>query len=109
MNSKFVDYEISRGNVFEDLGLPDAPELLAKARLAHRISQIIDKRGMTQGQAATVLGIDQPKISAIVRGRLEKFSLERLCDHLRKFGCDVNIQVAEKSKRSPGRLTVSIA
>jgi len=109
MKSKFVDYEISSGNVFEDLGLPDAPELQAKARLAHRISRIIDKRGMTQAQAAALLGVDQPKVSALVRGRLEKFSIQRLCDFLRAFGCDVEIQVVEKKRPAPGKLTVSVA
>jgi predicted XRE-type DNA-binding protein len=107
VSSKYVDYKISGKNVFEDLGLPDAPELRVKARLAHRISQIIDKRDMTQTQAAAVLGIDQPKVSALVRGRLEKFSIERLCDFLRSLGCDVDIQVTEKKKPSPGKLTVS--
>jgi predicted XRE-type DNA-binding protein len=109
MRSKFVDYEISGGNVFEDLGLPDAPELRVKARLAHRISQIIDKRDMTQVQAAAVLGIDQPKVSALVRGRLEKFSIERLCDFLRALGCDIEIQVTEKRKPTPGKLTITVA
>ena len=109
MSSKFVDYEVSRGNVFEDLGLPDAADLRVKARLAHRISQIIDKRGLTQTQAAAVLGVDQPKVSALVRGRLEKFSIERLCDFLRALGCDVDIQITEKKKPLPGKLTVSVA
>ena len=109
MISKFVDYEISRRNVFEELGLPEAPELRVKARLAHRISQIIDKRNMTQTQAAAVLGIDQPKVSALVRGRLEKFSIERLCHFLRALGCDVAIQITEKKKPLPGKLIVTVA
>ena len=109
MSPKFIDYEIGGGNVFEDLGLPDAAELRVKARLVHRISQIIDKRGMTQTQAAAVLGIDQPKVSALVRGRLEKFSIERLCDFLRALGCDVEIQIREKKKPLPGKMTVSVA
>jgi predicted XRE-type DNA-binding protein len=111
LSSKSQDYEISSGNVFKDLGLSEAPELLAKARLAHRIGQLIEKRRMTQTQAAALLGIDQPKVSALVRGRLDKFSIERLCDFLRAFGCDVNIRVSRKKKRAhaPGRLTVSVA
>jgi predicted XRE-type DNA-binding protein len=106
MTSRFVDYEVSSGNVFEDLGLHDAPELRVKARLAHQISQILDKRNMTQTKAAGMLGIDQPKVSALVRGRLEKFSIERLCDFLRALGCDVQIQITEKKTPAPGKLTV---
>lgn len=109
MSSPFVDYENSSGNVFEDLGLPDAPELRIKAQLAHQVSRIIDKRKMTQMKAATVLGIDQPKVSALVRGRLEKFSIERLCDFVRALGCDVDIHVTEKKKPMPGKLTLTIA
>jgi predicted XRE-type DNA-binding protein len=109
VSPKLVDYEISRGNVFEDLGLPNAAELRVKARLAHRISQIIDKRNMTQTQAAAVLGIDQPKVSALVRGRLEKFSVERLYNFLRALGCDVEIQITEKQNTTPGKLKISVA
>lgn len=106
MNRKTVEYEIGSDNVFADLGLEDAPELLAKARLAHRISQIIGKRGLTQFQAAKMLGIDQPKVSALVRGHLEKFSMERLCEFLTALGCDVTIQVREKRNARGGKLTV---
>lgn len=109
MSSKFVDYEISRGNVFEDLDLPNAPELRVKARLAHQISQIIAKRNMTQTQAAAVLGIDQPKVSALVRGRLEKFSVERLYNFLRALGCNVEIKVTEGKNRATGSLRISLS
>ena len=109
MNRKPIDYEIGSDNVFADLGLDDAPELLAKARLAYQISQIIDKRALTQFQAAKVLGIDQPKVSALVRGHLEKFSMERLCEFLTALGCDVTIQVRERRKARGGKLTVKAA
>jgi predicted XRE-type DNA-binding protein len=108
MSSHFDDYEISSGNVFEDLGLPDAPQLRIKASLAHQISRIIDKREMTQAKAAAVLGIDQPKVSALVRGHLEKFSIERLCDFLRALGCDVHIQIGE-AKSASGKISLSFA
>jgi predicted XRE-type DNA-binding protein len=105
---KHLDYEVSSGNVFRDLGLADADELDAKANLAIEIAHIIDRRGLTQVQAAKVLGIDQPKVSAIVRGHLEKFSRDALCDYVRKLGCDVELRITEKKKLAPGRLTVSI-
>lgn len=103
------DYEISSGNVFRDLGLPNADELEIKANLAIKIGQIIKRRGLSQVRAAAVLGIDQPKVSAIVRGHLEKFSIERLCELLTRLGCDVNIRVREKSKSARGRMRIQIA
>jgi predicted XRE-type DNA-binding protein len=107
--TKSIDYEVSSGNVFRDLGLPDADELDIKANLAIKISQIIARRGLSQVKAAAVLGIDQPKVSAIVRGRLEKFSIERLCEFLTRLGCDVNIRVQEKRKAARGRMPLQIA
>ena len=104
---KSVDYEVGSGNVFRDLGLPDADELDAKANLAIEVARIIARRGLTQTQAAKVLGIDQPKVSAIVRGHLEKFSLDRLCQLLTKLGCDVEIRIRkEKSGAPQGTMTV---
>ncbi|MFO0951165.1 MAG: helix-turn-helix transcriptional regulator [Isosphaeraceae bacterium] len=68
----------SCGNVFSDLGLPKPEQLLVKDGLAKRISDIISERGMTQVEAATLLGIDQPKVSALIRGKLGGFSVDRL-------------------------------
>ena len=68
----------STGNVFADLGLPDAEERLAKAELARQIGGIIEERRLTQAAAGRVLGVDQPKVSALLAGRLAGFSLERL-------------------------------
>ncbi len=62
------DYEISSGNVFKDLGLPDAEELDMKAGLAIHIGQLIRRRGLTQNQAASILGVDQPRVCALMRG-----------------------------------------
>ena len=70
--------EIGSGNVFADLGLPNPEERLTKARLASRIAQLIEDRSLTQTQAAAHLGIDQPKISNLLRGRLRGFSTDRL-------------------------------
>ena len=104
-----IGYEIGSDNIFADLGLPDAPELLAKARLAYRISQIMKKQRLTQFQTAKILGTDQPKVSALVRGHLEKFSLERLCEYLTALGCDVTIEVHEKRGPRIGKLRVKAA
>ena len=70
--------ERSSGNVFEDIGLPDAAALLAKAELVSRICDIIAKRSLTQAQAAEILGATQPKVSALMRGHLDGFSSDRL-------------------------------
>ncbi|HXM89724.1 MAG TPA: XRE family transcriptional regulator, partial [Candidatus Acidoferrum sp.] len=73
------------------------------------IGQIVARRGLSQVKAAAVLGVDQPKVSAIVRGHLEKFSIERLCELLTRLGCDVDIRVQEKKKSARGRMRIQIA
>ena len=108
-----LDYEVSSGNVFRDLGLPDAEELDIKASLAIEIGRIIRRRGLTQSEAASMLGVDQPRVSALMRGHLEKFSMEKLCDYLRALGCDVDIRIQERKKRAPAgqhrKLSISVA
>jgi|SRR5271154_7142826 len=89
------------GNVFRDLGLPDADLLQAKADLVHQISVLIEKRGLTQIQAARVLKVTQPKISALLRGRLEGFSMDRLVRFLNALDQDVKISVRPKARKRP--------
>ena len=84
----------SSGNVFADLGFTDAEDLLAKANLALHIRHVIEARGLTQVQAAHLLGIDQPKVSSIINGRLDGFSTDRLMRFLNDLGCDVQISVS---------------
>src|SRR5438094_5170595 len=81
------------GNVFADLGLRDADERLAKAALAHEICAIIRDAGLDQAEAAERLGVDQPKVSALMRGRLKDFSTDRLMRFLTTLGRDVLIVV----------------
>ena len=96
------------GNVFADLGLPDADELLVKATLAIEIERIIRQRKLTQHAAAKLMGIDQPKVSHILRGRLEGYSTERLMGFLTALGRDIEIVVrkAPRSRRQ-GRVKVT--
>ena len=102
------DYTISSGNVFADLGLPNPEEALAKAELAHKIILLIRKRGLTQIQAAKVLGVDQPKVSALIRGNLTDFSIERLMRFLLRLGQDIRITVqASPRRRSQARVLVA--
>jgi predicted XRE-type DNA-binding protein len=98
------------GNVFSDLGLPNAEELLAKAQLASAISDIIEERALTQGEAARVLGTTQPKVSNLVRGRFEGFSLERLARFLNTLDRDVEIRVRPRPQsRRKARIRVTVA
>lgn len=87
------DYIESSGNVFADLGLADAEERLAKAELAQKIGGILRARRLTQVQAAELLGIDQPKVSALICGRLSRFSIEKLMRFLLLLGRDVSITI----------------
>lgn len=86
------------GNVFADLGLPNSDELLIKAELVHQISELISERKLTQIEAAELLGVDQPKVSALVRGKLSGFSTERLFRFLNALGRNVEIRVIPKSQ-----------
>lgn len=102
------DHVASSGNVFADLNLPQADDLLAKAELAAKLIAEIQRRRLTQSQAAAVLGIDQPKISALKQGKLSGFSIERLMRFLILLGCDIDITVKAKTKaRSVARLRVA--
>ena len=85
--------ERSSGNVFADLDYPSPEEALAKARLSSIITDILRRRGLTQIQAAKLLGIDQPKVSRLMRGRVREFSLERLIHFLGVLDRRVDIVV----------------
>jgi len=98
MNETKATVEQSSGNVFADLDLPDPEDALAKAKLAARICQVIHERGLTQTKAAKILGLDQPKISALVRGKLGGFSAERLFRLLNDLGQEVEITIRPVSK-----------
>lgn len=92
---------VGSDNVFADLGHPRPAEALAKAELARKIAGIIDGRGLTQAAAAAILEVDQPKVSALIRGRLAGFSLDRLVRFLVLLGSDVEIVV--KARRRAGQ------
>lgn len=97
----------SSGNVFADMGLPEAEEELTKAQLASHIRQVIKRRRLTQVAAAAVMGIDQPKVSALLNRRLANFSSDRLMRLLTALGQDVDITVRAKPRgRAQGRIRV---
>ena len=106
-NQGEVEYAIGSDNVFADLKLPDADQLLAKAQLTFEIASIIEQRGLTQTEAAQILGVDQPKVSALMRGKLSSVSIERLCRYLNELGSDVEIVVHHRPRRrTPGAVRV---
>ncbi len=98
---------IGSGNVFADLGLPNPEERLVKAELASKISSAIEQKKLTQIEAAELLGIDQPKVSALTRGKLSGFSTARLLRFLNALGNDIEIIVKPKPEdRSEAKITV---
>jgi predicted XRE-type DNA-binding protein len=104
-----IKVQRSSGNVFADLGLENSDELLVKAQLAYKISSIIAKLGITQVEAAKLLGIDQPKISALINGKLSDFSTVRLFRFLNSLGRDVEIVVKDKPKSRSRALTLVVS
>ena len=106
MKKKKIDYELSSGNVFADIGLPNPEELLAKADLASQINDIIKEKKLTQIDAAKLLGVDQPKISLLAQGKLSGFSLERLFKFLNILGQNITIKVSKTKTRKPANVVV---
>ncbi len=100
------DVNVSSGNIFADLGLSHPEERLLKAQLVRKISETIKYRNFTQVQAAEILGIDQPKVSALIRGRLSGFSTDRLLYFLNALGNDVEILIKPKPEHRHGTISV---
>lgn len=97
-------------NVYADLGYRAPESMLVKAQLVSRIAELLAKRGMTQTQAATVLGIPQPKLSKMLRGQFRGFSERKLMDCLTQLGQDVQIVVRQRpDERSTGAVSVAFA
>jgi len=105
MTEKLEVYRGS-GNVFADLELPDADEYLAKSKLAVQIFKIIRRRRLTQAAAGKLLGISQPKVSALLNGRLDGFSTDRLFRFLNALGCDVRITISRPRPKARGQIQV---
>jgi len=105
--SKEIDIQVSSGNIFADLGMPNSDEMLMKAELVRQITEILSQRKLNQVQAAEVLGIDQPKVSALMRGKLTGFSTERLFRFLNALGCDVQI-VVKQNLELPAAAGISV-
>jgi predicted XRE-type DNA-binding protein len=108
--SERQDIHEGSGNVYRDLGFRDAEEMLVKAKLVHKISDIIRTKGLTQVEAAKILGLTQPKLSGILRGQFRGVSERKLIDCLTSLGRDVEIVVKDAPRRRVGgKLTVVFA
>lgn len=100
--------EASSGNVYADIGLPNAEEMLVKAQLAQKIGEIMKSRRLTQVAAAELFGMSQPKLSGLLRGQFRGISEAKMLDCLSRLGRDVQIVVA-KSKQTTGTIKVVFA
>ena len=105
-----IDIEKGSANVYEDLGLPDAAEMEVKAILAAKIGEIIKHRHLTQIQAAEVLGMPQPKLSGMLRGKFRGISEAKMLECMNRLGRDVEIVVRKSSRtRATGKTSVVFA
>lgn len=93
-----LEIEVGSGNVFADMGLEDAPELKLKAAIVGQINSIVHHRHLSQKQAAAILGVPQPKISALQNGKLHGFSLEKLLGFMVRL--DRNVEIGFKKAAS---------
>ncbi len=110
MTANDVEIEVSSGNVFADLGFDNAREMLIKSAMAQVIAARIEKLGLTQALAAEILGIDQPKVSCLVRGKLDAFSISRLMRFVTRLGTDVDIVLKDhRGNETYGTVAVKVA
>jgi predicted XRE-type DNA-binding protein len=103
-----IEFEVSCGNVFADLGLPDAEELKIKSGLAIEIIRAVRRLGLTQQEAAQLMGITQPKVSGLMRGDFTNLSETKLMECLNRLGYDIVIRL-QPTAEPVGRRTVASA
>lgn len=102
--------EKGSGNVYADLGFPDAEEMLVKAQLVTKIGDIVKQRKLTQQQAAELMGMSQGRVSNMLRGHFHGISEAKLIDCLTRLGRDVQIVVGpHRRRKSPGKVAVVFA
>lgn len=102
-----IQVEESSGNVFADLGFPKPEQELLKARLTLQIYRTLKQRGLTQAKAGEILGIKQPHVSDLMRGRSGSFSVGRLMEFLTALGQDVEITV-RPTRKQLGEISVTL-
>ncbi|NRR31711.1 XRE family transcriptional regulator [Oxalobacteraceae bacterium] len=103
-----IEIEASSGNVFADLGLPNAEKLKIKSGLVSEISRAVRRLGLTQEDAGRRMGIPQPKVSGMMRGDFANLSERKLMECLNRLGYDIEIKVRPTAE-PVGHLTLAIA
>jgi len=103
-----IEIEESSGNVYSDLDIPNADEMLVKAQLVKKIGEIIKDRSLTQREAADVLGITQPKLSMMLRGQFRGISEVKMLECLARLGRNIKIVVSHE-QQSVGSVEVVFA
>ena len=98
MTRKKHEYEIGGGNIFADLGLKDADELLTRAKLGHTVRMILEKRGLKQKEISELLKINQSEVSKLMNGKYHLFSEGRLFGFLNKLDRKVTVQISPRQK-----------
>lgn len=106
--NKNIQFKKSSGNVFKDLALPDAEELFLKAKLGFEVFQIIEKRKLTQTEAAKILGVKQPEISRLKQGKFNHYGVERLMTFLNRLNHDVEIRIIPSEDREGEQRVVAV-
>jgi predicted XRE-type DNA-binding protein len=106
-DNEHIPVAMGSGNIFADIGVPNPEEALLKAQLAYQLNQMFEQRGLTQSAAGEILGIDQPKVSALRTGHLRGFSVDRLIRFLTLLGNDVEI-VVRPADHQTGETRVSV-
>jgi predicted XRE-type DNA-binding protein len=107
--TEHIVVEDSSGNPYADLGFPEADEMLVKAELAREIEQIIKSRQLTQQRAAELLGMTQPKLSDLLRGKFRGISQAKMIDCLNRLGCDIDIVVRKNAQQTLGKTLIIVA
>ena len=105
---ELIEFEMGSGNVFADLGLPDADKLKIKSGLVIEITKAMRRMNLTQKAAAERMGIPQPKVSAMLRGNFSNLSERKLMDCLNRLGYDIEIKI-KPSTDPVGHLMLAFA
>jgi predicted XRE-type DNA-binding protein len=98
---KAIEFEEGSGNVFADLGLKDADQLLARAQIGFHVFKILGDKKLKQREIASILGIAQPDVSHLLNGHFSRFTTDKLLDFLKRLDWKVTIEVSRHHKGEP--------
>ena len=98
---KPIEFEQGSGNVYADLGLQEAPQLLARAQIGFHVFKILEARKLKQREISAILGIAQPDVSHLMNGHFSRFTADKLLDFLQRLDQKVTIEVSPHQKGEP--------